>query len=129
MAAEHDVAARAAHALDRVDPGQQLLQRLGVLGADLEDQAGVAGDGMQFLDLGGLGQCQHRLRLAPAGGVDMDGGAQRAPKLGTVQAGDGCLDDAIAAQPLDPLMHRGRRQMEPLAELGVAEAGILGQEA
>ena len=59
----------------------------------------------------------------------MDEGQERAPELGTVQAGDGRLDDAIAAQPLDPLMHRGRRQMQPLAELGVAEAGILGQEA
>ena len=36
----------------------------------------------------------------------MDEGQERAPELGTVQAGDGCLDDAIAdydvALKLDP---------------------------
>jgi hypothetical protein len=46
VAAEYHVAAGAAHALDRVDPGEEVLERLGAFGTDLEDQAGVAGNGM-----------------------------------------------------------------------------------
>ena len=129
MAAEHDIAAGAAHALDRIDAGEKVLERLGALGPHLEDQAGVAGHGVDLLDLGQIGQRQHGLALAPALGIDMDESQERATGFGAVEPRHGAHDHAVAAQPFDPLVNCCRGKMQAIAELGIAQARILGENA
>ena len=102
---------------------------VGAFGADLQQHAGVAGDGVDFLDLGALLDCQQGRGLAPAGGVDMDEGEQRlAESLGIDQRRH-AADGARAPQALDALVGGGRGKADAFAEVGVADGGIVDQDA
>ena len=126
---ERDVAAGRLDARHRIDQGQQGLQGLGIPRAHFEQHAGVAGDGMDLLDLG-VGADRHQSRaLAPALGVDVDKGQERLAHGHGLDQRRGLLDRAGLAQPLDPFVDGWRRKPDPLAQLGVAEGRVLGQNA
>ena len=61
VAGQRDVAGGVGDALDLVDARQQLLQRLRIAHAHLEQHGALARDGVDFLDLVQLGQAQHLL--------------------------------------------------------------------
>jgi hypothetical protein len=92
--------------------GEQVLQRRRAGGADLQDQAGVARDRVDLLHLGQLGQAHHRRRLAPARRVDVDEGQERLADEVRVEDGHRAPDRADLAQPLGPLVDRGRGQVQ-----------------
>lgn len=105
---QHHIAARRGDAKRFVEASEQAFQRSRIFGADLQQHAGVAGNGVDLLDLRILGN-RHQLRgLAPAPDVDRHEGKQRLfHRLGAYDD-RGAANGAAAPKALDPFIGGGR---------------------
>ena len=105
---QDDEGLRSAYAWQHVDLRQEVLQRICVCRAHLQDDAGVTGDGVHLLHLRKLRESDHPLALAPAISIYMHEGEQMFSNGGTIDARCGGCDDAAIFHPFRSFVDGGR---------------------
>ena len=128
--AEHQHRLRAHDERRRADLLQHLLEVPHVGGEDAQHGVRLAGDRARLDHLGEAPQCVadgrgRGARAAEQLDVALDGPAQRPRVEAHGEAGDG----PVGAHPVDPPLHRRRRETHRRADLREAAAGVLDQDA
>ena len=113
----------------RVDPLDRPLEVLDVVGTQVHDRVGIAGDRVGAEDLRVVGeaaaQCGER---GFTGAEDLEEGLRALSKGILVKDRAVSADDPVTLQALDPALYRWRRERDAPADLDEAEAGAVGEQ-